>query len=269
MQILIYYFSGTGNTEWVARKLARRFHTFGHTTIVLSCESLYEEYLEPELSDMVGLLFPVHSSYPPKIFRDLIRRLPPVINQPLFAITTSGYMAGDTAWKAVQPLKAIGYDPVVLENVIMPNNYHSPPMNIRPVTLPAKIPKILNRAAKQIDQIAIRIQKTQRRLRGKELFNRFLGMQQRWSFRTFESRVNQGFHADGSCTQCGWCVKYCPFKNIQLSKDRVLFLDRCILCMRCYSFCPVNAIQIIHLSKNGKPTRRYSGPENRPFPNKE
>ena len=65
MHFVLYYFSGTGNTEWVARKLARRFHTFGHTARTVSCETIRDAYFEPELSDMIGLLFPVHASCPP------------------------------------------------------------------------------------------------------------------------------------------------------------------------------------------------------------
>lgn len=266
MHILFFYFSGTGNTEWVARNLARCFRSFGHTTAAFSCESLQNEYLEPELSDMVGLLFPVHSSYPPKIVRDLIRRMPPVINQPLFAITTSAYMAGDTAWKAVQPLKNIGYDPVMVDNVIMPNNYYLPPFDLLPVTPPEKISPVLRRASRQINRIAIRIHKAHRCLRGRGPFSRLLGIQQRWACRTFESWMNTGLDADDTCTQCGWCVAHCPVNNIQMDTDGVIFSDQCIRCMRCYSFCPVQAIQMKPETRNLKRYRRYAGPEQRPFP---
>ena len=266
MHFVIYFFSGTGNTEWVARKLARRLHTFGHTCMTLSCESLCDEYLEPELSDIVGLLFPVHGCRPPKAFRDLIRRLPPVANQPLFAITTSGHMPGDTAWKTVVPLKAIGYDPVVTDNVIMPNNFYCPPLANVPVTIPRKAPKILERASRRIDEIAIRIQKAQRRLAGSGPLSRILGIKQRSLYRIMRSRLDQGMHVDGSCNQCSWCVDHCPVANIQLSRDRVKFLNQCIHCMRCYSFCPENAIHLIQLCRKDKLQSRYNGPEQKPYP---
>ncbi|MCG8482981.1 MAG: nitroreductase family protein [Clostridia bacterium] len=48
------------------------------------------------------------------------------------------------------------------------------------------------------------------------------------------------------CTQCGLCIKVCPFTVLEMRKDLPFMIEnkeqRCLLCMHCTSVCPVNAI---------------------------
>ena len=43
------------------------------------------------------------------------------------------------------------------------------------------------------------------------------------------------------CNSCGLCVKLCPVNNIELIKYPE-FLNNCCLCMRCFAYCPKEAI---------------------------
>lgn len=47
------------------------------------------------------------------------------------------------------------------------------------------------------------------------------------------------------CTGCGWCESHCPVCNIQISEksSKPVFMNRCMVCMRCIYGCPVRAIQ--------------------------
>ena len=40
-----------------------------------------------------------------------------------------------------------------------------------------------------------------------------------------------------------------------------MFENRCILCMRCYNFCPNKAIQMTKKTKDTRKYIRYKGPE--------
>ncbi len=45
------------------------------------------------------------------------------------------------------------------------------------------------------------------------------------------------------CNGCGKCVRHCPTRNISLSPDkRLVWGDRCAMCVACYHICPHHAI---------------------------
>lgn len=44
------------------------------------------------------------------------------------------------------------------------------------------------------------------------------------------------------------------------AEDGVRFLDHCMMCMRCYSFCPQQAVQSTPRTMNLERYRRYQGP---------
>ena len=49
---------------------------------------------------------------------------------------------------------------------------------------------------------------------------------------------------DNLCTRCRLCERLCPVDNWSLNEDRnkMEWGSSCLYCMRCFSFCPVNAI---------------------------
>lgn len=266
MTIAIYYFSGTGNTAWVVGKLAETLRRLGDTVTLASCEDVAAESVDPGAWDKLGLVFPTHSSFAPRPFREFMRDLPPGNATPLFAIASAGYWAGDTAWYAVQPLRARGYAPFLFGSVIVSNNFYIPPMDFLPVTPPERMPRKLAKAARKIDRLAQWIHDGAPHTEGTDVFGRLLGLQQRWSYATFEKRLFKPFYTDENCTRCGWCVRYCPVHNISLTESGVVFGDACFRCMRCYSFCPARAIQATEKTRNLKKYRRYAGPEGRRYP---
>ena len=265
MNVSIVYFSGTGNTAWVVQQLAERLRHLGSDVTTSSCEDVPAEEIDPGASDAFGILFPVHSSFAASIFRGYLAQLP-AASTPLFAITTAGYWAGDTAWVAAQPLVDRGYDLFLCANVLMPNNFFIPKMDILPVTPPERVPRVLERAASRVAQLAVRIQRMNRHIQGTGPFGRLGGAIQRWGYATWESKMLARFHADESCIGCNWCVSHCPTQSWELRDGQARFLDSCIYCMRCYSFCPVQAIQATDRTRRTAKYRRYQGPQGRSYP---
>jgi ferredoxin len=51
-----------------------------------------------------------------------------------------------------------------------------------------------------------------------------------------------------ACTSCGWCVKNCPRRNIELINARPTFDGQCVACLRCIYGCPSKAIHTSKLS---------------------
>jgi len=267
-KMALYYFSGTGNTAWMVQRLAERLTELGDEVTVASCEDVSASAVATAACDVMGIAFPVHASLAPPLFRDFLDELPAGEGKPLFALTTAGYAAGDTAWYAVKPLRARGYEPFMLANVMMANNLHLPLLSPLPVGSPEEMPRKLEKASRKVNELADMIHRREPHVEGVDPLGRLLGLVQRRPSEILEALVFKGFFADETCTQCGWCVRHCPVHNIEMTERGVRFLGNCIICMRCYSFCPVQAIQATEKTKNIEKYRRYQGPEGTPYPAK-
>ena len=266
MKIDIYYFSGTGNTAWAVRRLAEHLTELGDEVTAASCENLTVADVDPTTCEVMGVAFPVYGSLAPPIFRDFLARLPSVTKKPLFAVTTAGYAAGDTGWYAVRSLRAKGYEPFLIDNVVVANNLYIPPVDVLPVTPPEKMARKLAQAEKKIAKLAGLIHRHKRHVIGADPLGLLMGITQRLGMKYLEPAMVKWLSVDETCTHCGWCVSHCPAHNIEMTDNGVEFLDRCMMCMRCYSFCPAQAIQATDKTKNVRKYRRYGGPEGRPYP---
>jgi ferredoxin len=266
MTISILYFSGTGNSAWVATQLAARLQDFGETAELRCVEDGHREDISPDPDGMLGMVFPVHSSRPPSVFEEAMDSLPEADGTAVFAVTTAGFAAGDTAWFAVKRLESSGYRPFLWTNVIMGNNLHLPALSPLPVTPPDTMQSRRIEAVKQVNDIARRIHGGEPLRVGHGVGGRVLGTFQRALAGTLEGLTFSGFYTDATCTRCGWCVQHCPVGNIGMGDYGPVFWDRCIICMRCYSFCPTEAIQASPKTEDRQRFRRYKGPEGRRYP---
>jgi ferredoxin/flavodoxin len=258
--IHIYYFSGTGNTAWVVRQLTDRLTALGDVAHGFSCEEI-DPRDNPLLScDVLGLAFPVHGSWAPRVFREFLANLPPMTDVPLFAVACAAYAAGDAAWYAVRPLADKGYVPFLYANVFMPNNL------LFPVPKPEQVTRIVERARQKIEYLAPLIHEQQRHIEGLNPMGWLIGVIQRPPAEPVERWMSRHLFVDESCTHCGWCAEHCPVGNIALVGEEVHFGDSCIHCLRCFHQCPQQAVQWTNLSRNRSVFRRYRGPNGRYHP---
>lgn len=70
---MILYFTATGNSHWIAELLAEATHD----TAVSIVDCLKQGLIPAELSkaDRVGIVFPVHSWYAPRVLIDFLSQL--------------------------------------------------------------------------------------------------------------------------------------------------------------------------------------------------
>ncbi len=257
-KIQIYYFTGTGNTVFIVNKIAEKLKVLGNEINVDSCEGC--ENINDDF-DILGIAFPIHSSYAPKVFSEFLNKLPKNSGIPLFGIVTSGYMAGDVLAFEGKKLEAKGYLPFLYRNIVVGNNMHLPILCPLKVTKKQKIQKRLIGIDNEIDDIVTKIDNRIKDIRGNDLLGRLFGVLQRSIGKVHEKQNFKGFSSDEKCIKCKWCIKNCPVNNIVLKENRITFEDRCIICMRCYNFCPKKAIQMTNKTKNTTKYARYDGPE--------
>lgn len=66
------------------------------------------------------------------------------------------------------------------------------------------------------------------------------------------------FYTTNSCSGCGLCVENCPLNNIMLTNGRPEWGKRCTHCMACICNCPAEAIEY---GRRTKDRHRYHCPE--------
>ncbi|MCK5773172.1 MAG: flavodoxin family protein, partial [Thermoplasmata archaeon] len=69
----LYYFTGTGNSLWVAKQLAKQLSNFSIEPIANLLSD--NKKIENPDSDMIGLVFPVYIFGPPLIVNRFINKL--------------------------------------------------------------------------------------------------------------------------------------------------------------------------------------------------
>ncbi len=255
-KIKIVYFSGTGNTYYVVHHIAKKLSELGHKVVMCSCENTCES----DDFDIIGIAFPIYTSKSPVIFEQFINNLSAVENKKLFGIVTSSSVAGDVLHYYHKTFVKKGYEPFLYENFVVANNLHLPYLSPLKVTTEEKTKIRREKLASQIEEYALKVHRGEKCLAGSNVFSRAFGILQRSLGKVHEKINFKGFHASDDCTKCGWCVRECPTSNIAFKDNKIEFSSNCIMCMRCYSFCPARAINCTSRTYKSK-YKRYNGIE--------
>jgi ferredoxin len=243
MKSLLYFYTGTGNSLWVARLLAQELNDITLAPIV--AESTRAEMAE---ADGIGLVFPVHIWGLPSRIVEFVRRLPASPESYCFAIAVN---AGQVVHSLLQIRNLLSTRGIVLSagfSVITPSNY-------TPWGGPGSREEqdlLFDQARQKIRGIAevVRTRKSPPIEKGPlwqhivftPLYRFLVGR---------IPRMDRSFWVDEKCNGCLLCEKLCPAHNIHIHNDRPSWLHRCEQCFACLQWCPEEAIQF------GKKTPKY------------
>lgn len=245
---MIFYFSGTGNTQWVARRLAEATgEELRYIPDELKKGTLVYELKEGE---RLGFCFPTHGWQPPHIVRQFIRQSSFVNASYVYAVTTCGDNMGECMTILNKELRARGLQAETLFSVIMPESYVCLPF--MKTDSEERVTEKITQAKRQLEHIC-RIVKDRKRgivelERGAtpRLYSYVIG-----GYFNRRMITDKKFTVDADvCTRCGKCQKVCPVGNIEGVPPKWLHNGRCTMCLACYHHCPVHAINY------GKITRK-------------
>ena len=117
---MIFYFSGVGNSAWVARKLASMLND----QVISIAEAIRTDMVyTPAEGEHVGFVFPVYGWEPPKIVLDFVRRMKMSAPDYLYFVCTCGDDTGKTADVFMSALSAKGWKCQASYSILMPDTY--------------------------------------------------------------------------------------------------------------------------------------------------
>ena len=227
---MIFYFSGTGNSKWVAEQVAERL---GDQTVNMASSPPSETYTF-EKGEKIGIVFPVYAWRAPDIVTSFVKSLKPE-GAYTYAISTYGGEAGHTMKKLSQHISLNS-----CFGIPMPGNYLIGNMDSEAV-IKEKKQKAEEKAEKICEHIKKESQLFDVHTGSKALLKSNLAW---WGFNTF-ARKTKPFTVDtGACTGCGRCQIICPAKAISLNEKHPTWTKpECFQCLGCINRCPVCAIE--------------------------
>lgn len=235
---MIFYFSGTGNSAWIAHRLAE---TLGDRLVNMA-EGEAETY-ELEADERVGFVFPVYAWAPPKLVTEFIHRMkvsmPPAY---LYFVCTCGDDTGKTAQVFTKAISARGWTCQAGYSVTMPNTY---------VSLPGFDVDDKELEKRKIQNAKARVEFIAGKLKARVRMNTYNCHEGAVPFlKTYLVRPlfdaflmsPKPFHVTDKCIGCKRCEKVCPVHNIQV-KEKPEWGHHCTQCLACYHTCPLHAVE--------------------------
>ena len=253
-ELVIFYFSGTGNSKQVAKWISEFAVARSIDCKLFDISKTDVLQLEPlDSNALIIIISPVHGFNFPKITLDFIAHFPKGKNKLVLMNTRAGMKIGSLITPGLTGiafilasllLKRKGYKIVGQIPFDMPSNWISihPALNERTVKFIHQ--KNYDRVKKHSDKI----------FAGKKDFLALRDLIQdiliapislgyyivgRYAFA-------KTFYASYKCDNCDVCIKQCPVKAIEKINNRPFWTFNCESCMKCMNSCPKRAIETAH-----------------------
>lgn len=233
---MIFYFSGTGNSKYVAKQIAK----ITNEELVSINEKL-KNYDTSEITVQDRLIFvvPTYSWQIPRVVRNWILKTDFKDTKNTWFVMTCGSEIGNAEKYNKKLCDEKGFNYMGSAQVVMPENY------IAMFNTPSEdeIEKLFDKANIQIENIANQIKENKPfETPRNNIQDKFMSGPVNMLFYPMFVK-DKDFYADDKCTNCGKCVKVCPLNNIEIKNNKPVWNKNCTHCMACISYCPVSAIE--------------------------
>lgn len=255
---MIFYFSGTGNSEWVALQMSK---VLNEPAVHIGKAMTAAEF-EYTLADgeRVGFVFPVHSWGPAPIVMEFLHHLKVNNYNKKNGYCYAVLVCGDDVGLAAEMFEKKLPEPLALKtafSVQMPNNYILlPGFDVDGKTL--ELTKLIN-ARSRVAEITRAV--LERRTRYDVVTGGMPWLKSRVVYPLYKrlAMSDRKFTADAAkCTSCRKCERVCPVGNIDCSAGAPKWGGKCEMCLACIHRCPVRAIEYGSISRK---KGRYRHPD--------
>jgi len=254
-QLIIYYFSGTGNAKNASNWIIKVAEEQGIKTRLINLDR-FEEIEYPDLTKktLIGFCSPTHGFNMPPIVLRFIRKVPRVRDTDAFILNTRGglklyklFLPGLSGLAQIWPafiLSLKGFRIVGMQPLDLPSNW----LILDPGLKNKVVNSIYMRCNGIVNDFALRI------LSGRRKFKALLSL----PFDIAIIPISIGYYLIGrfflaktliatdACDNCEKCVNQCPVEAIKMINDRPFWSYHCESCMRCVHSCHLRAIETTH-----------------------
>lgn len=247
--IMVFYFSGTGNSKHVAQQLAQ---ATGESCIsITDCMSKDECSFSLSEDERVGFVTPVYFWGLPDIVVRFVNKLTltGLHHNFIYHVLTFGTTTGQAHYMMQELLKKKGLRLDAKYNVRMVDVW-------TPIFDVSDHEKCLRKTEEAEKSIAKTTARAAARKAGNFDCLRFPHWLAHWYYLTYgKQRKTKNFHVmNDRCVGCGKCASQCPEQAIECKDGYPVWTkEKCTLCLRCLHHCPRFAIQYgRHTMKHGQ-----------------
>ncbi len=245
---MVLYFSATGNTEYVARKLAQELND---RSLDLRERIRNNDYTDILSKKPFVICAPVYVCEPPRFLISFLRSTRLKGSRDVYFVFTSGGYSGisDFITRLLIMKKKMRYKGSA--SITMPRNYIA--NNTYPELETSEIEKRILEASIFTGEIANKIRS------GEKLKSRHIWLWEilvtlpvnpAWYYLFQKVKY---FHVSNACISCGKCEQLCPLNVITLRNGKPEWNGKsCAHCMGCIQNCPVCAIEYGHVTQKKK-----------------
>lgn len=236
---MVFYFTATGNSLYVAKELEAR---------PVSIAQAIHEPNKVYRADRIGIVCPIFGHEMPELVKDFLKAARFETDY-FYILLTYGNRHGGAAELAKAYVEELGIHPDYINVILMVDNF---------------LPGFDMEEQKQLDKkVEEQIGRVKADLAERKRYIAPVAEQDRAVHREFLDRLAHApdrfrdlYEITDDCIGCGICTKVCPKKCFRLKGQKSLWNPmECISCMACIHACPMLAIKLKMPEKN--PQARY------------
>ena len=233
---MILCFSGTGNSRYIAERIAEALQD---EIVDLNAKIKAADYAPIQAGGDIVLVTPTYAWRIPQIVSVWLTKTELLSAKRIWFVMDCGSEIGNAAKfnRVLAEEKRLQYKGTA--QIVMPENYIA--MFSAPQADEAR--KIVAKAEPSIERAIAAIQSNQPFAPTRNnLYDRFMSGPVNPIFYKFFVKAN-AFTASSACIGCGQCVKSCPMNNVAIKDGKPFWGRNCTHCMACICYCPVSAIE--------------------------
>lgn len=241
---MVLYFSATGNTEYIAKEIAKQLDD--------ECLNLLDRMKNNDNSELHSdkpfiICAPVYVCEMPRFMSAYLKKQTFTGSKDVYFIFTSGGYCGISGQLAKRIIRKKKMNYRGHAEFKMPRNYVA--NDSYPMLETKEVEERILNSRDMIGPVVEKI-KAGEKLKARHvfLFETIITLPFNPVWCKYKFKTKDFFYTD-KCVGCGKCVKLCPLNNVILQDGKPVWGDNCTHCMACIGNCPTQAIEYGEITK--------------------